>query len=499
MSNRPFVPSFLKNLDNNLLRNKPGAWASRAHLVIYFSLLFSLLLFIFCYFVFFDVKQYSNIETWNVLVALVVFVGLVFWLIYLLRFNVFKRYGNWFSMDGLRDFLLYFVSIGAMIATCFVPSAVETWRANQQFGNEELVNDINEINMNACRLEYNLLPLAWDSDTCQVVEMIHTAPVEVTPETVIMDTVTTVNEYVVSPRYRRIDTAMLREEITNADSLLKINDSLYVFYDCPDYRFVSTYNADEYSSVKLMSSADIYNRVIKNYQAPDRPALTKRMQEFQTKYAVRSRYGDYYDNSDEARYDVKIRRKYNLSQINNGIDNVVEKKYAWADSWHIYIRVFYYITLLLTMLVFIFRHSTAKTFFLSVLVAVLLVIISGLILVVFSPGEEQTMLSFILLYYVVFAVLALSIFGTKLRRAAQGIGLNLFLYMTPFIPLLLVALKKSMDYKYAYVDTVNAYPDPAKTALYLLMAEIGGGLLLLLLLQPLFKKLYRKWYASPEE
>ena len=505
MSKRSFVPSFLQKVDDKLLRNKPGAWASRTHLVLYFSTVFTLLLFVFCYFVFFDAKEYSNITSWNVFVSLIVFVGFVFWLIYLLRFNVFKRYGNWFAMDGLKDFLLYFICIGAMVAVCFISSAVETMRANQQFGNEEIVKDINELNINACRLEYNLLPLQWKTDTCEVVDSIIT--MQTPDDAVVNDIVVSVVSAPAGPdinfNYRHtIDTAELRNKLMTADSLLKINDSLYVFYECPDYRFVSSYSADEYSGVKLLSSAAIYNLNLKNFQKPDRPALLKRMQDLKTKYAVSSPYYEgepYYDNNEKIDYDTKIKRKFDLYRISNGIDNVVQKKYVWKTAWPIYLRVFYYTALLLTMLVFIFRHSTVKTFFLSVLTGVLLTIISGLILVIFSGNEEITVLSFMILYYILFAILALSIFKTNIRKAAQGIALNLFLFMTPFVPLIFTALNRAMQYRNEYAINDYGHSDAETNALYFLIAEIVGSVILVILIQPLFKKLYRKWYSSPEE
>jgi hypothetical protein len=427
MSKRPFVPSFLQKLDDKLLRNKPGTWASRTHLVLYFAAVFALLLFVFCYLVFFDAKQYSHIGSWNTFTGLIAFVAFVFWLIFLLRFNVFKRYGNWSAMDGLRDFVLYFISIGAMVAVCFVPSAVETLRANQQFGNEEIVKDINELNMNACKLEYSLLPLDWDADTCKVVDIIEAAaPVEEVVVSAMIDSVAVESVQYIRPRYDVIDTAQLRSKIENADSLLKINDSLYVFYQCSDYRFVSSYYADDYSTEKLLSSAEIYNSILKHYQQPDKAALLKRMLELRTKYAVSSRYyySDYYNSNNDDSYDVKIRKKYDLTRISNGIDNGVRKKYDWVRNWQDYLRFFYYISLLATMLVFIFRHSTYKTFFLSVLTAVLLFIISGLLLVLSSGYEETSLYSFMIVYYAVFAGLALSIFVTKTRKAVQGIGLR---------------------------------------------------------------------------
>ena len=505
MSKRPFVPKFLEKLDDKLLRNKPGVWTSRTHLVIYFSAVFALLLFVFCYFIFFDAKQYSSIISWNVFVSLIAFVGFVFWLIYLLRFNVFKRYGNWFALDGLKDFILYFICIGALVAVCFIPSAVETMRANQQFGNKEIVNDLNEINIDACKLEYNLLPLEWKVDTCRVVNDLNTPKIVEADEDISVDSVAIETIQYAAPRFRLIDTSELHIKLFASDSLLKINDSMYVFYECPDYLFVSSYHADDYSREKLLSSAEIYNRVIKNYQKPNRAVLLKRMQDLKTKYAVSSPYYDgydvieNYDNSKKINYETRIKRKYDLHKINNGIDNIVQKKYVWKIAWPVYFRVFYYTVFILTMLVFIFRHNTVKTFFLSVLTAVLLIVISGLLLVIFSGDEEITVLSFMILYYLIFAILSLSIFKSNIRNAAQGIALNLFLFMTPFMPLIFTALNRAMHYRGTYAINDYGHNDPGSEAIYFLIAEIAGSVVLFILIQPAFKKLYRKWFSLPEE
>ena len=200
---------------------------------------------------------------------------------------------------------------------------------------------------------------------------------------------------------------------------------------------------------KLLYSADILPNHNKELSKPDRAALLKRMEAFKIKYASSRRYtySDYDVTDDENdSYEVKIKKKYGLYSINYGIDNIVQKKYAWIEDWDVYLRVFYYITLGLTLLVFIFRHSTVKTFFLSVLTAVVLVIFTGLMMVM-SNGDETAILSFMIVYYVLFACIALSIYGATIRRAIQGIGLNLFLFMTPFVPLIFVALNEAMKYR----------------------------------------------------
>ncbi|NOT91234.1 hypothetical protein [Ferruginibacter sp.] len=497
MSKRPLVPSFLQKLDDKLLRNKPNTWAARTHLVIWFAVLLGLALSVFCYLAFFDAKQYNSIEGWVTFIGLVAFIGFVFWLIYLLRFNVFKRYGNWFMWDGLKSFALYFVSIGAMVAVCFIPSAIETYRANQQFGNEEIVNDINEINSTACKLEYDLLPLEWKADTCKVVDTI----INISDEYTVADTVAIAVE-VAGPKYHKIDTAELRTKLFQVDSVVKIHDSLYVFFECPQYLFVSSGDADDYATQKIIYSAEFYRTIIRNYKKPDRPALLKRMEELKTKYAASSRYSYYDEGSDEYTNDTyleKIKKRYSLKRINNGIDNAVNKKYSWIKNWDSFLRVFYYTTLIITLLVFIFRHTTIKTFFLSVLTAVILAIFTGLMMVM-SNGDETAILSFMIVYYALFACIALSIYGASIRRAIQGIALNLFLFMTPFVPLIFVALNEAMKYRRYYEPGYNnqVITEPDNTALYFLIAEIAGSLILLILLEPVFRKLYRKWYAAPE-
>ena len=500
MNKRSLVPFFLQKLDDKLLRNKPNTWSARTHLVLWFSALFAIVLSVFCYMVFFDAKQYSSLSGWITFVGLLAFVGFVFWMIFLLRFNVFKRYGNWFAGDGLKSFLLYFVSIGAMVAVCFIPSAIETYRANQQFGNDEIVNDINELNANACKLEYDLLPLEWKSDTCKIVNELPTDnAIDVQVETA-HDTIV----YTHKQAYRVIDTAQLRTKLFETDSVVKIHDSLYVFFEPENYKFVSSYNADEHSTKKIILSAAIYRTIIRKYQKPDRVALLNRMDALKTKYAVGSRYGSYYDGDDSYNtndnYETKIRKKYSLSRINDGIDNAVRKKYAWIENWSSYLRIFYYTTLVLTLLVFIFRHTTVKTFFLSALTALLLVIFTGLMMVGNYESTETSLLSFIIVYYVIFGITAFTVTGIKVRRAVQGIALNLFLLMTPFIPLVFVAINDAMKYRYSSYQLNTPVVDKSYDfALYIKIAEITGAVIFLILLEPLFRKLYRKWYAAAED
>jgi hypothetical protein len=74
----------------------------------------------------------------------------------------------------------------------------------------------------------------------------------------------------------------------------------------------------------------------------------------------------------------------------------------------------------------------------------------------------------------------------------------LFLFATPFIPLIFVALNEAIKQRRYYAPGYIVKPEVSNFALYLLIAEITGGVILIILLEPLFRKLYRKWFAAPE-
>lgn len=498
-NNRPLVPAFLNRLDAKLLRNKPGIWQIQTHMVLYAALLFAIMLALLSLLVFFDAKQPGAVSGWVTFTALVSLIGFVVWMIYLLRFNVFKRFGNWQPWDGLKSMLLFFICIGAMVAVCFIPSAVQTYRANLQFGDEEMVHDINTLNTNACLLEYDILPLKWTPTSYKVLDRAelekrrNSAGAAIDTAAIRVDDSTSVS-------YTLADTAELRMKINETDSLVKMNDSVYVFFECPRYNFVGNYGADEYTQTKTLSPAQLYRTVIRNYQKPDRAALTKQMEALKTKWAARSRYGYYeeepdYSTNGTVNYETMISKKYSLRRVNNGIDNAVNSKYEWKKHWRSYLRVFYYCTLVLTLLLFIFRHSTVKTFFLSLLAAVVIVILTALMMLTSYNSSETSLLSFIVLYYIVFGGTALSIFGAGSRTTVQGIALNLFLFMTPFMPLVFTALNEAIHESNYQPGIIR---EERHTALYFFIAEVTGAVLLLAATEPLFKKLYRKWFAAPE-
>lgn len=501
--NRPLVPSFLQKLDDMLLRNYPAIWQTRAHLVLYYSLLVAAAIFGLSFISYGNAKDDSSVTGMVTFTILISLLGLVIWVIYLLRFNVFKRFGQWRSTDSLLAYFFFTLCVAAIISICFIPSAVQTMRANQQYGNEEVVQDINEINRTACLLEYDILDLDWRPDTCRLISKWEENAVRVT----VVDT--TAEEIIKKENnYTRIDTNDYRRRMSETDSVVKLTDSLFIFYSVPDYLFVNSYNADEYTREKILSSAQIYRTYLKTRPNPDRAVLLARLQALASKWAAPGHsYNDNYTiTSMEENYTVRIRKKYQLGAADYGIENVVDKKYEWKNNGGAYYRLIWYFTLTITLLLFIYRHSTTRTFFLSILTAVLLSILTGLMMLGGGGGSNgESFYIFLVFYYLLFGVISLVIFTSRSRSVTQGIALNLFTFLTPFMPLVIASLYViSKRYAYLHNRTIEGavyygMPDDFDSGPVYLLAELAGPVLFLILLQFLIRKLYRKWQAAPEQ
>jgi hypothetical protein len=496
-SSRPFVPDFLKKIDCSLLLKNPSVWSARTHLVLFWGILFAALLAVFCVVVFKDARQDNNMEIISGFVALISAIGFVFWIIYLLRFNVFKRYGNWIKGDGIRTFILFFVNILMFVAIPFIPLCIEGMMANKQFSNAELINDVNEININTNRLEHDRLPKFWESDTLLAI----TPKYEISSNN--KDTIwlnIRANDENFHPNTTYIYKENLTETLSQKDSVVKINDSVFITYECPRYDYVKTYTFNNTRKGEIMDRVDIYNKAIKNYQQPNRIELVKRMEFFKTKYQSNDTYYEKYvhtKDQDEA-FDEIIKKTYSLQEINNIIDRIVSKKTETQNHYSSYLHFALWFALMATLLLFIFRHTTIKTFFLSILTGVVLAILSGLFLA-FINSKETTVYFMILVYFLLFAAISFTIGNTKSRKLLQGISLNFFLLALPIMPIVFTGLYFGIldNRRSNHISIDNdIYID--KTPYYL-TAEIIGIVLLIILIEPLFKKLYKAWYAAPEE
>lgn len=494
--NRILIPSFLQKADDYLLRHKPVIWQSRIHLLTWYYLLAALLIAGLSYISSGDPRSGNGLGGWTTFTILMTILAFVGWLIYLLRFNVFKRFGQWHSTDALLSFSLLFLGGFMIISLNFIPAAIQTWKTSQHYGREEIVQDMNEINALALQLEYAFVPKEWTADTTVLGE----APVIRVTENESANDTLAIQPVVYQHNWSYVDSLQLKRKLTDADSVVILGNNRYVFYTPPNYQFVSNYHAPRYAKTKILSSADLYRLYLVKPPVINRTEMNTRLRELSAKWAdpdERNYYG-YYDTD----YLNRIRRKYDLYKTDDGLNHVADKRFDWDENGTTYLRVCYYFSLYLILLVFGFRHSTARTFFMSLLTLLVLSILTGLMLVMSASNTEISLFYFLLFYYLLFAALSVAVFSATRRSLAQGIALNIFTWATPIFPLILTKI-----YLYATAYPYNEWVLSAEALekrdhlvqqLWLL-AEWAGPVLFLLLLQWLLRKLYRRWYALPTD
>lgn len=487
------MPGFLKKAEQKLLLNYPGIWSTRIHLVLYYGVLFIGVLAVICFLEPKDVRANSTTQYWIGFVSIISVIGLTVWLIYLLRFNVFKKYGNINPLHGLVTFVLYFIATGVIVLFTYVHPAVESIRANFAYDDEELVRDVNEINLKIGQLEYPIYKTTWKYDTVALIQ-----EGEISQDMSSYADYNDVEKIKERPHFYRTDSAGFYNRKSGADSLVKINDTTFLMYGTPPFDFVFGYAADDNTKTKVLTAFELFHKI---YQHPPtkagREKINKELKALLHKY----RYPEKPDWRDA---DVehsgpfeKINNKYQLASINSSISHLVTKKYRWEKSkLPEAVRIFYYVTLSITLLIFIFRHSTVRTFFLTLLTGVLLVIFSAL-LFSFSHFEETAMFACLVIYTFLFFFLSLAAWANKKRFAITGIGINLCVLIITFLPLQIVgwcsAIARDRHYK-----NENIPFDYGSWDHYFLLAEIGGALLLLILLATYIHKVYRRWYSLPE-
>jgi len=489
-------PSFLKHLDKYLLKNFPVSWSSRIHSAGLYGIGFAILIFFFSFIAPNDPRNRSTIYYWITLAIILSLLGFVFWMIYLLRFNVFKRYGLWKATDTVKTYAFYFIITLIIVSWAFIPPITESIRANMAYSSNELAKDINDMNIKICQLESESVNTRFRRDTFQLANYI----TGMQRKNSMID----VSEEIYG--YYFADSANLNSKLKYADSVNKIGDDMYVIYECPDYMFIEEYEVNTFSDVKLLSSMDIYRRVLKNKQPVD-PGLYKDLGVLFTKYSklhsaltLSAGIPDYYNRANE-NYKVRISDKYDLDLINSSINHITDKKYRWDSlTTEISIHVAYYFTLMLSLLVLIYRHTTRKTFFLSLLAGVVLTIFTS-IFIALSRHTGSAFPMWFIAYFVIFLVISAFIFNSTKRSVITGIGLNFLVTMTPFLPLVITTMYyDSLRERYLYSSRWTEYDHVFKNeTLHYRLSEVGGFLLLIILLATVYQMLYKKWYSLPED
>lgn len=492
-SKRPLTLPFINQLDRYLLLHKPVIWTTRAHLVAWYAFLFSVILATLCLLVPDNPLADSNSFVWTTLTGVLSFLGLIVWIIYLLRFNVFKRFGDNGKLDAVKNFLLFFSVAGFLVAPAYIPTAIESARANAAFKNEEVVHAINTINIKINQLEYDSLSHDWRKETYIVKDSVDQR---------ILYRQNNADDD--DGKIKYMDTADLRKKILETDSVVRENDSIYHFYTCPKYTFLQEHYSDLYTTTKEKTDLDLYRELIRNFKPVNKVVVEKELRQLLKKYSYAT-YSYYYNETDvynsspnESYYTV-ISKRYNLYSANNGFDNLIDKKYRWYTENDSRFRVWFYLSFILALFVFIFRYSTVKVFFLSILTCIVLLILTALMLAFSHNSDIESVYIFCLVYYLCFFALTIIGASRPIRSTITGIALNIVTFCTFLVPIIAVQLYyEGQDKLYRINDNFPSGYHETKTML-VLITEIGSILLFLLLLQPVFKRFYRSWFAKPEE
>jgi len=519
-TNKRFLaPGFINKLDRWLLLNKPETWSARTHLVWFYGWCFMIILGFLEYIFPDDPRTETGIFNWVLFTTLIALIALVVYVIYLLRFNVFKRYGLSRSIDRLKTFLLYFLSIGMIVLIPFLDFGVESFKANKAFSDVEMVKDVNTMNQLIVQLERDSLDHVWDRDTFRIVDSVPgkrvgkeewvtivpvppPPPVQDDTEIVTVDTAVEVPvngqiAYYKTFAIKVIDTADFSNIKSTADSLLKLDDSTWIQLECPDYIFINSYRLQNTSKEKEWVSVDLYHNVIEKNLPFNRSRNKEQLSELIEKYRNPnySRLNPTEVDLSDATYLTRLNKRYDVSAVENGLNNIAERKnFTHVSTLEILWRVFFYITLLLTLLLFMFRHTTPKTFFFMLLSIAVLMILTALFIAL-TRTNAKNFFNILIFYFIIFLTVGIAGSFAAKRSVFAGIALNLTSFMLGFLPLIVVASVYAMDERYGGSHSPEYYE---RMEFWLRLAEIAGPVLLLVSLCTWLHYLYRKWYALPE-
>lgn len=503
MPKRPLAPGFITKLDDYLLKNRPDTWTTRVHLVLYYTLIYSLGLSIVCFVVPDNPLRESYIGYWATAQSVLVIVGIILWIVYLVRFNNFKNFGLTHAGDKLKTYALYFVAILLLCCTVLIPPITETYKTMVHYSPSQIVEDMDKMNVLLARITKDESPAEVTIDTINIVPANSNQYNYNSNGGYVWND--SIGAYTKEPIY------MTREELqwtlSEQDSVVWINNDKLVRFQVTNLQFIYDYRTADEGDYKALTNFEIYNRVYNSNLSSDLQQLQREYFDISQKYRdpANEDANSYWNYSTDP-YSVVV-TKYKAGQVNAGISNIFSRYYRWRSEEVIIAgHVMYYIAMFLGLCLFIFRHSTMRTFFLSILTGILLVILSSILGVLLNFEEEGAATVFFV-FFAFFVIFALTTVNWKVRSVFTGIALNLAVICTPFVPLVGVALYYAINrpyyydqYLYTYGNPYIDYSDQRETvAMHYYISEIFGFIILLVLIETVYKWAYRKWYAAPEE
>lgn len=493
-----FLPNFIKRFNHYLLLNKPNLWATRAHTVVFLGLLFAFVLVGIFFALPLNYWERSENVTYIMFAVLFSILSFVIWLVYLFRFNPFKRFADDNTVrkpgSALVEFGAYCLVIFTLTTWPFIPPAVESIKTYRQISANSVANDINELNLKVATLEFDATIMPFRADTVTFFELpaITNSFVPDYPEA----------DYV-TQYHAQYPINQMEEILQSRDSSRKLNDRMYVLFDAPQLNFLSPINLDKVSTTKQTTAFQIW-KLAKNAQSTefDRNQYFADIARICKKYDREWYEIDRVQNVPRNKIRVlefqEISNKYDLSLVNSNVYSISERMTRWTpDMLFIYAHIVLYTVVLLSMAIFAFRHCTTKPYFVSYLVAFLLVAITSLFMAISNVTSSGSILIVTLVYFVAFLFTSFSVFYTKKRNNIQIIATNISFFVFPFVPyfitLLYLTIKQdgTIGEEYEHISH--------QMSACILICEVIGVLLLLVVVEFVYKKIYAQWLSMPEE
>ncbi|TND10197.1 MAG: hypothetical protein FD123_445 [Bacteroidetes bacterium] len=519
---RPLAPKALSRFDQWLLKNYPDTWSARTHMVLYYALLFAAAFYAICLVMPDDPRSTSMVGLWVTAGALISGIGLIFWLVYLFRFNVFKRFGTLAPGDRLRNFLVFYLTIFVLTVLVYIPFVTEKQKADATFTDEEVIRDANDVNYCVGLLVKNSFELSIKIDTIILVGSSEEAEQKNAELRARNDGEPRAN----STTYAWREQNDYEWRMAEADSVQKIDFNTYVLFTFTKLQHVApwyshynefsmepeSHSAYDDSRKRLFTTLDLYYLIYRDNPKYSEEEATSRIRKMNAKYRLPMSSWNYVINhnyygiveiaTDGSNLSEYINRKYDTWSMDHAMKNIMSRKHRFDTENVKSLALFtFYFVLCQVLLLFAFRHSTVKTFFLSILAGIIIAILTGLFLAV-TRFHERGILVVLLVYYAVFLAISVTIGMSRVRSLVKGIALNFTFWMTYFIPLIIVGLY------YSWMHKLHPYrPDApeeydrvfANEDLHYALAQYGGAALLLISIAFLFSRWYRTWYSQPEE
>jgi hypothetical protein len=561
--NRPLVPGFLKRLDNYLLKNKPDLWSTRLHLTLWYSLLTTIVITALYYLANSDAREDRFESTWVPYTLTLSVIGLIIYIFYVVRFNVFKRFGNLnIFKHGAMQFVCTTAAIASLTLPNIVPIIAEGLWANAQYSELEIAQDATQINF-----QYHIVERTadkpWSNSSVKIVSDSNDPHLVVWLDSaeyfqkLIQDSIdagliindggydaqAAVAQAAQSALINGSTSKMIKtwkpyavrndahsEDIVFGntdmfihesikDSILKQHDSVvskgnneFIFYNCPDLIACNSpfgliqdrHNTN--STLPLSASMEIYYKLKAYKKQLDPNAELNKFYQLSSKYLTATQNenlsADTYGNQSD-------RNNYTVREVESSMDNIARKmEQCSARNLLMNFNAVIIVAMCFSILLLIFRHSTAKAFWLSALTFILLFILTALVAIsIRSFNHPQYLL---LAYSLAFILIAFTTHFASHRTLFHGVGINIAVIAICTLPATLFSVLY-LNAKEAYDNIASTQiSTPAQKAMLMQVATkverfenilhylpVMSFIICIALFAFVIAPLYKKWYSMP--